>query len=100
MSVSVLSTARTGAVRSVSEDPGGLPAGGAAAAGTAQPDRTPNLRAGGRGPAPHQLSPADHAIAIVDYRWERNAAARRAHARRQQRYCAYLFRQLEVLLHY
>ena len=45
-------------------------------------------------------SPADRALAIVDYRWARNAAAHHAHAQRRRRYCAYLLRQCEVSLHY
>jgi hypothetical protein len=42
---------------------------------------------------PRTGSPADRALAIVDYRRARNAAAR-------HRYCAYLFRHYEVSLHY
>ncbi|MCY4520499.1 MAG: hypothetical protein OXC13_06930 [Caldilineaceae bacterium] len=42
-------------------------------------------------------SPADRALAIVDYRRARNAAARRAHARRRRRYCAYLFQRHQAL---
>ena len=49
---------------------------------------------------PRTGSPTDRALAIVDYRRARNAAARRAHAQRRRRYCAYLFRQYEVSLHY
>ena len=40
------------------------------------------------------------ALAIVDYRRARNAAARRAHAQRRRKYCEYLFRQYEVSLHH
>ena len=49
---------------------------------------------------PRTGSPADRALAIVDYRRARNAAARRAHAQRHRRYCAYLFRHYEVSLPY
>ena len=44
---------------------------------------------------PRTGSPADCAIAIVDYRRARNAAARRAHVQHRRRYCVYLFRQYE-----
>ena len=40
---------------------------------------------------PRTGSPTDRAIAIVDYRRARNAAARRSHAQRRRRYCEYLF---------
>ena len=46
---------------------------------TTQPDRTPDLPAVDA-VLPCTSSPADRAIAIVDYCLERNAAARRAHA--------------------
>ena len=44
----------------------------------------------------HTGSPADRALAIVDYRWARNAAARRSHAQCRRKHCAHLFRQYEV----
>ena len=49
---------------------------------------------------PRTGSPAARALAIVDYRRARNAAARRAHAQRRRKSGAYLFRHYEVSLHY
>ena len=49
---------------------------------------------------PRTGSPTEHTCAIVGYRRARNAAARRAHAQRRQRYCEHLYRHYEVSLLY
>ena len=49
---------------------------------------------------PRTGSPTNRALAIVDYRRARTAAARRSHAQRRRRYCEYLFQRHQVSLHY
>ncbi|MCY4521397.1 MAG: hypothetical protein OXC13_11540, partial [Caldilineaceae bacterium] len=49
---------------------------------------------------PRTGTPTARAVAIVDYRRARNAAARRSHARRRRKYCERLFQRHQVSLPY